>query len=109
MFKTITSFPENGQFYKGNLHSHTTNSDGHLTPEEAAALFKSQYLVCFFIKACGADAEFCSVFYALAAKRNPLLHAHGMAISYAADSLYLFHCILSLYTRIWPILSFRLH
>lgn len=42
MFKTITSFPENGQFYKGNLHSHTTNSDGHLTPEEAVALFKSQ-------------------------------------------------------------------
>lgn len=42
MFKTITIFPENGQFYKGNLHSHTTNSDGHLTPEEAVALFKSQ-------------------------------------------------------------------
>lgn len=42
MFKTITILPETGQFYKGNLHSHTTNSDGHLTPEEAVSLFKSQ-------------------------------------------------------------------
>lgn len=42
MFKPVTIFPENGRFYKGNLHSHTTNSDGHLTPAEAVALFKSQ-------------------------------------------------------------------
>ena len=27
-----------GQWYKGNLHSHTTNSDGHLTPAQAAAV-----------------------------------------------------------------------
>ena len=26
-----------GQWYKGNLHSHTTNSDGHLTPAQAVA------------------------------------------------------------------------
>ena len=26
--------PENGQFYKANLHCHSTVSDGHLTPEE---------------------------------------------------------------------------
>ncbi len=26
--------PENGQFYKANLHCHTTVSDGHWTPEE---------------------------------------------------------------------------
>lgn len=42
MFKNHTTFPESGCFYKGNLHSHTTNSDGHLTPEEAVALFRSQ-------------------------------------------------------------------
>ena len=29
-------FSENGNWYKGNLHSHTTNSDGRLRPEEAA-------------------------------------------------------------------------
>lgn len=35
--------------YKGNLHSHTTNSDGRLTPEEAAALFQSHgyHFLCF--------------------------------------------------------------
>ena len=33
MFKYITILPENGQYYKGNLHSHTVNSDGMLTPE----------------------------------------------------------------------------
>lgn len=27
-------FPENGNQYKANLHSHSTFSDGHLTPEE---------------------------------------------------------------------------
>ena len=42
MFKPATIFPESGRFYKGNLHSHTTNSDGHLSPAEAVALFKSQ-------------------------------------------------------------------
>ena len=26
--------PEKGQFYKANLHCHSTVSDGHLTPEE---------------------------------------------------------------------------
>lgn len=41
MFDPITIFPEHGCFYKGNLHSHTTNSDGKLTPEEAVRLFKS--------------------------------------------------------------------
>ena len=28
------------QWYKGNLHSHTTNSDGHLTPAQAVTLFR---------------------------------------------------------------------
>ena len=36
-----------GQWYKGNLHSHTTNSDGHLTPAQAVALFR-QYGYTFF-------------------------------------------------------------
>ena len=34
-------FSENGSWYKGNLHSHTTNSDGRLRPEEAAAFYKN--------------------------------------------------------------------
>ena len=29
-----------GRFYKGNLHTHTTLSDGRKTPEEAVALYK---------------------------------------------------------------------
>ncbi len=31
---------ESGNWYKGNLHSHTTNSDGKFTPEEAVKEFK---------------------------------------------------------------------
>lgn len=42
MFKTVTILPERGHYYKGNLHSHTVNSDGKLTPEESVALFRSQ-------------------------------------------------------------------
>lgn len=34
-------FAENANWYKGNLHSHTTNSDGKMTPEEAVALYKN--------------------------------------------------------------------
>ncbi|MBQ8381521.1 MAG: hypothetical protein IJY18_06465 [Clostridia bacterium] len=33
--------PKDGNFYKANLHTHTTVSDGKLTPEEAKARFKS--------------------------------------------------------------------
>lgn len=29
-------------WYKGNLHTHTTNSDGAYTPEETIALYKNQ-------------------------------------------------------------------
>lgn len=79
------------------------------TTYSIAAAFKSQYLVYFFHQSMWNRCWILRSFYAPAAKRNPLLHAHGVAISYTADSLYLFHCILSLYTRIWPILSFRLH
>ncbi len=34
--------PEKGNFYKANLHCHTTISDGRLTPEEVKELYKSQ-------------------------------------------------------------------
>lgn len=34
--------PENGQFYKANLHAHTTLSDGQLTPEELKKVYKEQ-------------------------------------------------------------------
>ena len=33
--------PENG-FYKANLHSHTTVSDGALTPEEAKKAYQAE-------------------------------------------------------------------
>ena len=33
--------PEGGNFYKANLHSHTTLSDGKLTPEQMKELYKS--------------------------------------------------------------------
>ena len=33
--------PRNGKFYKANMHTHTTVSDGKLTPEEAKEVFKS--------------------------------------------------------------------
>ncbi len=38
----IYLLPESGKFYKANLHSHTTVSDGKLTPEEAKDAYKSQ-------------------------------------------------------------------
>lgn len=34
-------FHGEGQWYKGNLHCHTTVSDGSLTPEEVVTLYKS--------------------------------------------------------------------
>ena len=34
--------PESGRFYKGNLHMHTTVSDGHMTPEEVKAEYKKR-------------------------------------------------------------------
>ena len=33
-------FSQNGHWYKGNIHSHTTLSDGRLTPSEAVKLYK---------------------------------------------------------------------
>ena len=32
--------PEKGEFYKANLHSHSTLSDGRMTPEEMKAEYK---------------------------------------------------------------------
>ena len=42
-------FSEKGNWYKGNLHSHTTNSDGRLTPEEAVLAYRQHgySFVCF--------------------------------------------------------------
>ncbi len=34
--------PEKGQFYKANLHSHSTLSDGKLSPEEAKEIYKAK-------------------------------------------------------------------
>lgn len=37
-----TTFNENGSFYKGNLHCHSTRSDGHLKPDELVEFYKNQ-------------------------------------------------------------------
>lgn len=37
---TIPGFTKEGNWYKGNLHSHTVNSDGKLLPVEAVALYR---------------------------------------------------------------------
>ena len=33
--------PKDGNFYKANLHCHTTVSDGRLTPEEVKNAYKA--------------------------------------------------------------------
>lgn len=42
MIKDQQGFKHYKNWYKGNLHSHTTNSDGKLSPGEAVRLFKRQ-------------------------------------------------------------------
>ena len=42
MIKDQKGFRHYNNWYKGNLHSHTTNSDGKLSPGEAVRLFKRQ-------------------------------------------------------------------
>ena len=39
---TVNGFTEEGNWYKGNLHCHTTDSDGSLNPSEAVKLYKEQ-------------------------------------------------------------------
>ncbi|MBO5897602.1 MAG: hypothetical protein J6R04_01195 [Clostridia bacterium] len=34
--------PEKGIFYKANMHTHTTISDGQLTPEEIKEIYKAR-------------------------------------------------------------------
>ena len=34
--------PEGGKFYKANLHSHSTVSDGVKTPEELKEMYKAE-------------------------------------------------------------------
>ena len=38
---------EEGKWYKGNLHMHTTCSDGHLSPEEAILIYKKMTMILF--------------------------------------------------------------
>ncbi|MGN1192753.1 MAG: PHP domain-containing protein [Dorea sp.] len=38
----INGFSKEGSWYKGNLHCHTTDSDGCLTPAEVVKLYRSQ-------------------------------------------------------------------
>ncbi|MEM7730030.1 MAG: CehA/McbA family metallohydrolase [Pseudomonadota bacterium] len=36
------AFDAPGRFWRGNIHGHSTNSDGHLSPEEACAAYREQ-------------------------------------------------------------------
>lgn len=49
MLKDKMGFSKDGNWYKGNLHSHTVNSDGKLRPEEAVQLFRENayHFLCF--------------------------------------------------------------
>lgn len=38
----LDAFTSPGQFWRGNLHGHSTNSDGHLKPEEVCAAYHRQ-------------------------------------------------------------------
>ncbi|MBO5372373.1 MAG: PHP domain-containing protein [Lachnospiraceae bacterium] len=40
MEKKEKMFTASGNWYKGNLHAHTTNSDGKLTPEQVVLIYK---------------------------------------------------------------------
>lgn len=41
IFENENGLPVGLSVYKGNLHSHTTNSDGHLNPKESAEMFRA--------------------------------------------------------------------
>lgn len=45
----IKGFTDDGLWYRGNLHSHTINSDGHFTPEQSAEQYRlhGYSFVCF--------------------------------------------------------------
>ncbi len=46
---TVKGFTDGGNWYKGNLHSHTVNSDGMLTPEESVELLENTDIIfCVF-------------------------------------------------------------
>lgn len=49
MADTIYLLPESGNYYKANLHTHTTVSDGRLTPEQMKQAYKNQgySVMCF--------------------------------------------------------------
>ncbi|MEM1265537.1 MAG: CehA/McbA family metallohydrolase [Pseudomonadota bacterium] len=38
----LDAFDAPGQFWRGNLHGHSTNSDGHLSPEEVCTAYRDQ-------------------------------------------------------------------
>ncbi|PIU62287.1 MAG: phosphotransferase, partial [Armatimonadetes bacterium CG07_land_8_20_14_0_80_40_9] len=35
-------YDSSGKWYKGNLHTHTNNSDGEVSPEEAVLWYKER-------------------------------------------------------------------
>ena len=42
MIEFKNPFKKKGNWYKGNLHLHTTNSDGTYTPEEICIVYKNE-------------------------------------------------------------------
>ena len=42
MIKKMEGFSKEGNWYKGNLHCHTTHSDGRLTPAEVVQYYKKE-------------------------------------------------------------------
>lgn len=38
----LDAFDAPGQFWRGNIHGHSTNSDGHLSPEDACQAYREQ-------------------------------------------------------------------
>ena len=42
MIKKMEGFSKEGNWYKGNLHCHTTDSDGSLTPAEVVQYYKKE-------------------------------------------------------------------
>ena len=47
--KEYHGFKNCGNWYKGNIHSHTTVSDGMLTPEQSVKLYRDNgyHFMCF--------------------------------------------------------------
>jgi len=79
----ITKFSEGGSFFKGNLHTHTTVSDGKASPEEIKRLYKDKgydFLAITDHNAYGVYPDLTEPDFAL---------LPGVELDYAADNKYM--------------------